>query len=136
MTDVLTPGQRSYCMSMIKGTNTKPEILLRKALWRNGFRYRLNYKLSGNPDLTFPARRIAVFVDGCFWHGCPRHMTKPKKNSSFWETKLRKNMERDKEVNRILAGMGWNVVRIWEHEIKADIDSVVQKLICILQENT
>ena len=118
MTDVLNPQQRSYCMSQIRGKDTKPEIVFRKALWREGFRYSLKYKLYGKPDIILPGRKIAVFIDGCFWHGWPLHYNKPNTNKKFWKEKIKKNIERDKQVNRYLKKNGWQVVRYWEHQVK------------------
>jgi DNA mismatch endonuclease (patch repair protein) len=74
--------------------------------------------LPGRPDFAFPARRLAVFVDGCFWHGCPRHGTLPKGNARFWREKIARNRERDREVNLELRRRGWRVIRIWEHELR------------------
>lgn len=118
MVDVLTPVQRKYCMSRIRGKNTKPEIVLRKLLWSAGYRYRLKSRLPGKPDIVFPRHKLAVFVDGCFWHGCPKHAVMPKTNRTFWREKLSRNMQRDREVNVQIRKMGWRVVRIWEHEIE------------------
>jgi DNA mismatch endonuclease (patch repair protein) len=101
--------------------NTGPEMLLRRELWRRGVRYRLGAKLLGRPDMVFMTSKVAVFVDGCFWHGCPEHSTKPKTNESFWTEKLRKNRSRDDHVSRTLAESGWHVMRIWEHEIKTEL---------------
>lgn len=128
MTDVLSPSQRSFCMSRIQGKNTKPEVALRKALWNNGLRYRLKNKLPGRPDLYFPGKKIAIFVDGCFWHGCPEHCNMPETNSSFWKKKLSKNKERDKFVNQTLEDEGWCVIRFWEHEIKNDLEDCVKRI--------
>jgi DNA mismatch endonuclease (patch repair protein) len=116
-------------MSRIRGKNTKPEIVLRSALWSLGLRYRLHAPLLGKPDIVFLGSRVAVFVDGCFWHGCPDHSVKPKTNSSFWKTKLRKNIERDIRASASLEAAGWTVVRIWEHEIKEDISAAVGRVI-------
>jgi len=127
--DVLNQKQRSYCMSRIQGKNTKPEILLRKALWKTRLRYRLKNKLAGRPDIVFPGRRIAVFVDGCFWHGCPEHCQMPATNKGFWKKKLLKNKARDKEVNRILEQEGWRVLRFWEHEIKNELPGCVKRVL-------
>jgi len=123
--DVMTPEQRSQCMSRIKGKNTSPEILLRKALWRKGFRYRLHAKLPGKPDISFKSERLAVFVDGCFWHGCPIHGIKPKTNRIFWTRKIQGNLARDKKVIKELRKMGWRVIRVWEHEINVNLEKVV-----------
>lgn len=119
--DVLTKKQRSYCMSRIRGKDTKPEVQLRKALWRLGYRYRLASKLPGKPDFTLPRYRIAVFVDGCFWHKCPEHFILPKNNRQFWYKKISRNVRRDALVNAQLERSGWIVVRIWEHAIRANV---------------
>jgi len=119
MADVLTKEQRSYNMSMIKGENTKPEIALRKLLFARGLRgYRLHYRLPGKPDIVFPKSRIAIFIDGCFWHKCPKCFVKPVTKRKFWEKKIDSNIKRDKIVNRELKKNKWKVLRIWEHEIK------------------
>jgi len=112
-------------MSRIKGKNTKPEMLLRKALWAKGFRYRLHAKIQGKPDVVFISQRVAIFVDGCFWHGCPLHSVKPKSNRKFWEDKLKSNRIRDKRVTASLRQQGWKVIRIWEHEIKNNLEKVL-----------
>lgn len=113
-------------MSKIKGKDTGPEIKLRKALWAEGFRYRINYKLPGKPDIVFPGKRIVIFVDGCFWHCCPLHGAKPKTNREFWNKKLKKNKERDNKINRKLNEMGWKVLRFWEHQIKNNLKEVTE----------
>ena len=117
MVDRLSIEERSWLMSRIRSQETSPEMLLRKALWTAGLRYRLKNKLPGKPDLVFPSAKVAVFVDGCFWHSCSRHATQPKNNAAFWEAKLLSNKARDRKVNRLLRNMGWQVVRIWEHEL-------------------
>jgi DNA mismatch endonuclease (patch repair protein) len=116
-------------MSRIRGKNTKPEIALRSAFWSLGLRYRLHAPLIGKPDIVFSGARVAVFVDGCFWHGCPDHSVEPKTNSLFWKTKLRKNIERDIRTSASLEAAGWTVVRIWEHEIKANILVAVERVL-------
>ena len=124
MPDVLTREQRSYNMSRIKGKDTKPEILLRKLLFSKGLRgYRVQPKLFGKPDILFPVKRIAIFIDGCFWHKCPKCFVKPQTNKKFWENKIKTNIKRDKEVNRKLAGQGYKVIRFWEHEIRKNINN-------------
>jgi len=120
MADVLTPAQRRYCMSRIRGKDTKPELVLRKLLWSAGHRYRLKSRLPGKPDIVFPRSKVAVFIDGCFWHGCPKHAVLPKTNRAFWRRKLSRNIQRDQEVNRQLRKMSWRVVRLWEHEVEAN----------------
>lgn len=106
-------------MSMIKCRNTKPELVLRKMLLKLGYKgFRRNYKLFGKPDLVFVKRRVVLFVDGCFWHKCPKCFKTPETNKSFWKTKIDANVKRDKVVNKQLKELGWEVIRIWEHEIE------------------
>jgi DNA mismatch endonuclease (patch repair protein) len=126
--DVMTPEQRSRCMSRIKGKHTKPELALRQALWAAGLRYRLHGRLPGRPDIVFPRSRVAVFLDGCFWHGCPKHAVKPKTNSFFWAKKLAGNADRDKRINAALADMGWRAVRVWEHDVKESLPRIVTRI--------
>lgn len=128
LVDVLTPQQRSYNMSRIRGRNTKPEISLRKALWSAGFRYRIKNKLPGHPDLIFPHWKVAVFVDGCFWHACPDHSTSPVSNAEFWRRKIEMNVARDRKSNQRLRELGWIVVRVWEHEIRDELDEIVKRI--------
>lgn len=115
-----TTAQTSSRMSRQARRDTKPEIELRRRLHSLGYRYRVNHPLPGMPrrraDLTFTAKRVAVFVDGCFWHGCPEHGTSPRNNGAWWAEKLRKNVARDRETDAALDVAGWCVVRIWEHE--------------------
>ena len=123
MADKLTSSQRSYCMSRIRGKNTKPEILVRKGLHARGFRFRLhNKKLPGSPDIVLPKYGVAIMVNGCFWHGhkgC-RYATKPKTNIEFWETKIARNRHRDEVTTAHLEALGWNVITIWECELRTN----------------
>jgi DNA mismatch endonuclease (patch repair protein) len=133
MTDVLTPEQRKKNMSHIRGKNTSPELKLRKLLWVSGIRgYRIHYKFTGKPDLVFTRQRVAIFVDGCFWHKCPICFRPPATNAEFWNEKLQKNVERDKAVTGRLEEGGWIVLRFWEHEVKKTPDEVVAKIKAIL----
>jgi len=116
--DVLTPAQRSFCMSQNKGRNTSPELRLRKECWALGLRYRLHPALPGRPDLAFPKARLVVFIDGCFWHGCPLHYQAPKSQSDFWAGKRRANAERDRRAEEALEANGWRVMRVWEHDLR------------------
>lgn len=134
MTDVLSQAQRSYCMSRIKGKNTKPETALRKALWRLGFRYRVKSQLPGKPDIVFPSLKTVVFVDGCFWHKCPDHYIHPKTRADFWKIKIEENVERDKKIDARLEHLGWLVIRVWEHEIKKSLADCVHRTALILNE--
>lgn len=123
MLDSLSPAERSERMSRIKGKNTKPELVVRSLIHRMGYRYRLHGKgLPGRPDLVFASKRKVIFVHGCFWHrheGC--HLARlPKSRLDFWQPKLEANAERDKEVERRLAELGWKVLIIWECEVKEE----------------
>lgn len=136
MSDKLTPQQRHHCMQSIRSRDTKPEIIVRKYLWSRGFRYRLNHpRLPGKPDIVLRKYRTCIFVNGCFWHG---HFINdddndddnfislrssecckiPKTNREFWVRKIMRNKERDIEVKKKLASMGWNTITIWECELK------------------
>lgn len=112
-------------MSRIHGKDTDPEVRLRRELWAAGLRYRIHYKITGRPDIVFPRARVAIFVDGCFWHGCPVHSVRPKANSRFWATKLEGNIARDNKVNAELNTLGWKVIRIWEHDVYSNIEKAV-----------
>lgn len=121
MPDVLTPDQRHRNMAAILSASTKPELRLRNALWRLGFRYRVNVKrLPGSPDIVLPKYRTVIFVHGCFWHGhkgCKNAST-PKTNTDFWKAKITRNQERDQEVWRQLEAKGWSVIIVWECQLK------------------
>ena len=131
--DTMTKDQRHRNMQSIKSKDTKPEKILCKALWHSGIRYRKNMKaLTGTPDIVITKYRIAIFVDGDFWH-CKNHQSNPGEqittNTSYWKRKLARNVERDKEVNDILTDEGWLVLRFWESDIKNNLDNCVK---CIL----
>lgn len=121
MADVMTPEQRSRCMAAVKGKDTKPEMIVRKYLFSRGLRYRVNNrKLPGSPDIVLRKYKTVVFVDGCFWHGhegC-KYFRLPKSNVDFWKQKIAMNIARDDANNVDLKHAGWNVIRIWECEIK------------------
>ncbi|MDE7096419.1 MAG: very short patch repair endonuclease [Muribaculaceae bacterium] len=133
MADVLTPEQRHRCMKAIKGKDTKPEIIVRKYLFSRGLRYRVNNrKLPGSPDIVLKKYKTVVFVDGCFWHahrGC-KYYRLSKSNVDFWRAKIARNIARDYVNNIDLELAGWNVIRIWECEIrtKATREEVLQRL--------
>jgi len=114
-------------MMSIRSEDTKPELQLRKALWKEGLRYRKHYG-DQRIDVAFPSKKLAIFVDGCFWHGCPLHSHTPKSNQAYWLPKLRKNMERDASTNEILKRSGWIVMRFWEHDL-VNIQLIVQKIL-------
>ncbi len=131
--DVLTKEQRHKNMKNIRSKNTKAEILLRKALWHHGIRYRKNYKkLPGKPDIAITKYKIAVFVDGDFWHA-RGHEDNPgeqvQTNNIFWVKKLKRNKERDKEVNQELLEMGWLVLRYWDSDVNKNCDICVKDIL-------
>jgi DNA mismatch endonuclease (patch repair protein) len=129
MTDVLTEEQRRFNMSRIKARDTGPELRLRKALFKTGVRgYRLHYKLTGKPDLVFIGKRLAVFIDGCFWHKCPVHFIRPETRTEFWMNKIEGNVARDRRINAKLKEAGWCVLRFWEHEIREDPEKAARKI--------
>ena len=134
MADVFTKEKRSEVMSRIKGKGNKDtELAMIQILRSNHISgWRRNQAALGKPDFIFPQKRVALFVDGCFWHGCPKHSNMPKNNEEFWREKLQKNKDRDKFVTRELRKMGWKVVRVWEHEL-ATSDRVVKRILDALQ---
>ena len=107
-------------MSTFPRRDTAPELELRRELWRRGLRYRVDRPLDGKrrrrADLTFVGPKVVVFVDGCFWHGCPEHGTSPKANAEWWAEKLARNVSRDADTDEYLTSQGWTVLRFWEHE--------------------
>lgn len=121
MTDVKSPEARSHNMAAIKGRNTKPEEIVRKFLFSQGFRYRKNDpRLPGKPDIVLPKYRTVVFVNGCFWHlhqGC-KYFVWPKQNAEFWRNKISGNTERDQRNYTALKEAGWRVIIVWECELK------------------
>lgn len=133
--DVFTKAKRSEVMSKIRGKGNKAtEIALAKLFRANGITgWRRHYPIVGKPDFAFPEQKLAVFVDGCFWHGCPKHATRPKGNSAFWSTKLDANKARDRKVNRELRAKGWRVLRIWEHDLtKSRQSTTVRRVLRVL----
>lgn len=134
--DVHTPKQRSKNMRAIKSKDTKPELILRKALWKKGYRYFKNYnKLLGKPDIVFVKAQLAIFVDGEFWHGYEWEKNKDriKTNNKFWVSKIEKNMKRDQQVNYDLKKLGWKVMRFWSKDIEKNLDKCVLKIETHLQ---
>ncbi len=128
MPDNLTPEQRSYCMSRIKGKDTRLEVQVRSALHKRGLRFRKHEKsLPGRPDIVFSRARIAVFLDGDFWHGY-RFPSWETKVSDFWKKKINKNRDRDTKNHRKLRKMGWTVIRLWQHEIHKDIETCINRI--------
>ena len=131
MPDVLTPEQRRKNMQHIRGKDTKIEIILRKALWKRGYRYRKHYKsITGTPDIALTRYKIAIFCDGEFFHGKDWEVLRPRleksNNSEFWISKISRNRERDDEINKKLLYMGWTVIRFRGSDIKKDTDECIR----------
>lgn len=132
-----TTPERSKIMGKIRGKNTKPELAFRKALWAAGYRYRIDYKkLIGKPDIVLKKYRTAIFIDGEFWHGhnWEERKLKIKTNKEFWIPKIERNIQRDQEVNKALAEMGYTVFRFWESEIKKELDRCLDEVIVWLKK--
>ena len=130
MPDVFTKAKRSAVMSRIRGRGNKAtELVLMQLLRRHGVTgWRRNQKVFGRPDFLFRRERLALFVDGCFWHGCPKHCKIPAGNRAFWRNKFAANKARDRRVNRELRRLGWQVVRIWEHDLAKRGAACVRKI--------
>ncbi len=109
--------KNSYRMSRIRSKNTQPEVTFRKMLFASGVRYRINVDMEGTPDIVIPSRKLAIFIDGCFWHKCPTCYRPPHSNRDYWDRKIQGNVKRDRQVNRLLKSSGWKVIRLWEHRI-------------------
>ncbi|PKH10676.1 MULTISPECIES: very short patch repair endonuclease [Planomicrobium] len=128
MGEKITKEQRSKNMSAIRSIS-KLEDKISKALWNRGLRLRRNVvSLYGKPDFALKKYKVVIFIDSCFWHSCPEHGNKPKNNSEFWEKKLNRNVERDKEVTDYYINHGWNILRVWEHEFKFNFEDAITKI--------
>jgi DNA mismatch endonuclease (patch repair protein) len=115
-------------MSRMPRARTGPEMLIRRELHRRGLRFRVNHRdLPGRPDVAFTRVKLAVFIDGCFWHMCPQHASMPKNNADWWRTKLERNVARDREKDALLADVGWEVVHVWEHEGPMAVADAIEK---------
>lgn len=129
--DRITPEHRSWNMSRIRGKDTKIEVLVRSWLFAQGFRFRKNDKrFPGHPDVVLPKYRTVIFINGCFWHrheGC-KYATTPKSNTEFWLAKFERNIENDRKHEKELTEMGWNVITVWECEIKDDFEKTMDRV--------
>ena len=139
MADRLSPEQRHLNMSHVHSASTKPELALRHALWKLGYRYRINDKrLPGTPDIVLPKYRTVIFVHGCFWHAhkdCPNYTT-PKTNTEFWTAKIARNQQRDQDTWRQLEARGWNVIIVWECELrKSRLQETVEATTSAIRKN-
>jgi DNA mismatch endonuclease Vsr len=130
MADTFTPAERSEIMRRVRGSDTSPERALRRLLWSAGL---VGYRtcrpdLPGKPDVVYGRKRVAIFLDGCFWHGCPSCYRRPSSNRTYWDAKVRRNRERDRKRSAELRRLGWRVLRIWEHEARRSPDKCVTRV--------
>jgi DNA mismatch endonuclease (patch repair protein) len=120
-------------MQAVKPRDTAPEKALRSELHKLGLRYQIDTRpvkeLNRRADIIFRSAKVAIFVDGCFWHGCPKHGTQAKANAEFWRNKIRRNQERDTETNKLLKKAGWKVIRVWEHEDPQKVSKKIYEII-------
>ena len=128
MVDVHTKQQRSYNMSRVRSKWTKQETKFHNFLKGRKIKHTMHPALSRNPDIYLPKNNTVVFLDGCFWHGCPKCSKKPASNVAFWENKISRNKRNDRKVNKLLKSQGHRVIRIWECKIKADFEDAFDKL--------
>ena len=121
---------RSELMGRIRRSDTKPELMLRRRIWAAGVRYRVDYRTpAGRADIAFPGKKVAVFLDGCFWHGCPEHYVRPRSRQEVWAKKLRGNVDRDRRQTLDLERLGWTVLRFWEHEVFIEIERIREQVV-------
>ena len=127
MPDKFSKETRSKIMSSIRGKNTKPELAVRKILWTSGKRYRVHDKsVFGTPDISNKSKKVAVFIDGCFWHGCSRCYKEPKSNTGYWRSKIARNKNRRKLVRSKLREQGFTMLQFWEHQVLSNPGKVVE----------
>lgn len=136
MPDNLTPDQRRYCMSRVKSKDTRLELRVRSALHSRGLRFRKHVSdLPGKPDVVFARARVAVFIDGDFWHGY-KFDSWQHKMSKLWREKISRNRARDIKYREELRKMGWNVLRVWQHEVETDLDSTIARIVVAVRGST
>lgn len=117
--DTVSKAKRSEIMARVRSRDSKMEVSFRKELWRRGFRYLKNsVKYFGKPDVVLPKHETVIFLDSCFWHGCEEHCRLPTTRAKFWKDKIERNKRRDDEVSKHYERKGWNVIRVWEHDLK------------------
>jgi len=134
MTDNLSKEKRSKVMASIKAKNTKPELIVRKFLWGEGIRYRIHDRsIFGTPDISIKKKKIAIFVDGCFWHGCKKCYKEPRTNVEFWRNKIARNKQRRNNVKKYLKKEDWHILEVWEHMIILNPEKITQKIIDIVE---
>ena len=134
MPDAFSQDKRSEIMKKVKAKDTRLEKSVRSALWRLGYRFRKHDpNLPGKPDMVFAGAKTVVFIDSCFWHGCPKHLRMPKSNRDYWRHKIEGNRTRDEDINRQYRDLDWQAIRIWEHTIRESFEETICKLAEILE---
>jgi DNA mismatch endonuclease (patch repair protein) len=133
--DTFNKSDRSRIMAAVRGRGNKAtELVLARLLREHGLKgWRRHVKIAGRPDFVFTTRRVAIFVDGCFWHGCAKHCRMPASNQKYWDAKIARNVRRDKLTRRTLRARGWKVIRVWEHELKISPAAVARKIERVLE---
>lgn len=123
-------------MSAIRGKGTKIEDAVARELFKSGIRFRRNVKdLPGTPDIAIKKYKIVIFLDSCFWHGCPDHFKMPKSNCEFWEKKMKSNIARDKKINHYYKDNNWNILRVWEHDVEYRFETTILKILKFIENN-
>lgn len=134
--DKVSKEVRSKIMRAVHSNDTRMEEKFRKELFSRGVRFRKNVSdLPGKPDIAIKSKRVVIFLDSCFWHGCPEHLRQPKSNKNYWDKKVKLNVERDHKINSEYRIRGWKLVRIWEHEIKDNPEKCINRIIEVLATN-
>ncbi|MDR6884310.1 very short patch repair endonuclease [Bacillus sp. 3255] len=135
MADKISKEARSKNMSAIRSTHTKLEDTVTNALWNMGFRFRKNVrKLKGKPDIAIKKYKIVIFIDSCFWHFCKQHGHIPKSNTPFWIEKLERNKRRDEDILKYYQDLGWQVLRIWEHDLNDNLEDTVLRIAKFIED--
>ena len=135
--DRVSPEARARIMRSIKRDDTKIEIKVKKALFGLGYRYRKNVTgYLGSPDILFRQKKVAIFLDSCFWHACPLHFRRPKSNIEYWDKKIEKNKQRDNKINKYYKENDWVLLRFWEHSVENNFDSVISEITKALDKKT
>lgn len=135
MVDNVSKEIRTKTMRAVRSSSTSLELQFMKSLWARGFRFRRNVSsLLGKPDIAIKKHKIVIFLDSCFWHGCKKHCRMPSSNVDYWNKKIARNKERDKQVNRYYRSQGWSILRIWEHSLKKDFEACLIKTAGFIDE--
>jgi DNA mismatch endonuclease (patch repair protein) len=133
--DKVSQEKRSEIMRAVKSRDSRIELEFRKALWKLGFRYRKNASnYFGRPDIILQKHKTVIFIDSCFWHGCPEHLRMPSSRQDYWVKKIERNKSRDLEVNNYYRDSGWRALRLWEHDLIRDLEGAVKNTAYLLQK--